>query len=147
MVAAPASAQTVNPSSGTDPMSWINHYPTDTVLGQHGFFNIPSIKAKLRDMLSKSDFNTVTKVYTEEIPIAEVDGYVIISSCMPHDCGSEGDTIIFYPKTGGIVVGFIDNDAGSKGQYMNERIYGSADYTQLPGAVFSLLFQTLPTGR
>lgn len=142
-----ANAQTVDPSSGTDPMSWINHYPSDTVLGQQGFFNIPSINAKLEDMLSRSDFNTVTKVYTENVPIAEVEGYIVISSCMPHDCGSEGDTIIYYPSTGDVVVGLIDNDAGSTGQYMNERIYGSADYTKLPGDVFSLLFQTVPTGR
>lgn len=98
-------------------------------------------------MLSKGDFNKITKTYTTEIPIAEVNGYLVISGCMPGNCGWEGDTIIYDPKTKGIIVGFIDNDAGTKGQYMNERIYGSIDYTQLPSGVFFLLFQTLPTGR
>jgi hypothetical protein len=137
---ASAAAQTIAPAAGTDPMSWINHYPSDTVLGQPGFFNIPAINKKLSDMLSKDDFNLVVNVYTVETPITMVDGYIIVSNCMPHDCGDEGDTIVYNPKTGDIVVGLIDNDAGPAGQYMNEKLYGTADYTQLPGDVFKLLF-------
>lgn len=143
----PLCAQTVNPSTGDDPMMWINHYPSDTVLGRAGFFHIPMIRRKLAALLRAADLILVVHTYSESIPVAEVAGYLIISGCMPHDCGAEGDTIAFNPATGDITVGFIRTDAGASHANKEERLYSTAEFSSIPATVFPLLFHTLPTGR
>ncbi|MGC8470080.1 MAG: hypothetical protein ACP5NI_09275 [Acetobacteraceae bacterium] len=145
--ASPARAQTVAPATADDPMMWINHYPGDTVLGRKGFFRIPLIRRKLAALLSAADLTRIVETYRVAIPIAEVDGYLIISGCMPHDCGAEGDTIAFNPATGDLTVGFIRTDAGASHANKEERLYSTAEFVRLPPSVFRLLFHTLPTGR
>src|ERR1700757_878219 len=89
-----ASAQTINPSNGTDVTAWVNHYPSDTVFGIAGFFSIPKVTETLKSLLSHDDTALIEKTYSVEDPIKEVDGCVVVNNCMPNECGTENSIVI-----------------------------------------------------
>lgn len=143
----PSWAQTITQSSVRALPMWVKHYPFDTVLGHKGFYSVPWIKAKMASLLSRQDIEKVVSTYSVATPIAMVSGYLVISGCMPHNCNDEGDTMLIDVHSGDLVVGFMDNHTGPAYKNMSERIYGTTDYTRLPGNVFALLFSALPAGR
>jgi hypothetical protein len=70
--------------------SWEGKYPTDKK-GKvtTSFFGLPEIRTPLMRLLSRTDFNTLTKEYAVEAPIKQIGDYIVAKVCRPHDCGDE----------------------------------------------------------
>src|SRR5260370_21918390 len=70
--------------------SWAGKYPTE----KNGrvttkFFGLPEIRAPLLRLLSRADFDLLTKEYTVEAPIKLIGDYLAVKVCRPHTCADE----------------------------------------------------------
>lgn len=70
--------------------SWAGKYPTERK-GRvtRKFFGLPEIRTPLLRLLSRPDFNLLTKEYSVESPIKQIGDYLVAKVCMPHNCGEE----------------------------------------------------------
>jgi hypothetical protein len=85
--------------------SWVGKYPTDRkgrVTKQ--FFGLPEIRTPLLRLLSREDFNLLTREYAVQAPIKEIGDYLAVKVCKPHDCGDEQAGYAINLKTGVIFV-------------------------------------------
>jgi hypothetical protein len=81
--------------------SWAGKYPTE----RKGrvttrFFGLPEIRTPLSRMLSRPDFNLLTKEYSVESPIKQIGDYLVAKVCMPHNCGEEQAGFAINLRTG-----------------------------------------------
>lgn len=70
--------------------SWADKYPTE----RKGrvttrFFALAEIRTPLQRLLSRTDFNLLTKEYAVESPIKLIGDFLVAKVCMPHNCGEE----------------------------------------------------------
>ncbi len=89
--------------------SWAGKYPTE----RKGrvttrFFGLPEIRTPLSRLLSRADFNLLTKEYAVESPIKQVGDYLVAKVCMPHNCGEEQAGFAINLRTGVIYVRMQD---------------------------------------
>lgn len=85
--------------------SWAGKYPTE----RKGrvttrFFALPEIRTPLQRLLSRSDFNLLTKEYAVEAPIKLMGDFLVAKDCMPHDCGDAQAAFAINLRTGVIYV-------------------------------------------
>jgi hypothetical protein len=81
--------------------SWADKYPTE----RKGrvttrFFALPEVRTPLMRLLSRTDFNLLTKEYAVESPIKLVGNYLVAKVCMPHNCGEEQAGFAIDLRTG-----------------------------------------------
>jgi len=67
--------------------SWEGKYPTEKK-GRvtHRFFSEPGIRTPLAKLLSKEDFDLLTKEYAVETPVMLSGDYLTVKVCKPHMC-------------------------------------------------------------
>src|SRR5258708_12614578 len=70
--------------------SWAGKYPTDKK-GRvtTSFFGVPEIRTPLLHLLSRANFNLLTKEYAVEAPIKLIGDYLPFKLCRPHDSAPE----------------------------------------------------------
>jgi len=85
--------------------SWEGKYPTE----RKGkvttrFFGLPEIRTPLLRLLSRTDFNLLTKEFAVEAPIKEIGDYLALKVCRPHNCGEETGAFAINLSTGVIYI-------------------------------------------
>ena len=70
--------------------SWVGKYPTN----KRGrvttrFFAQPEIRQPLMKLLSRSDFNLLTRDFQVETPVKQIGDYLAVKVCRPHNCSDE----------------------------------------------------------
>ena len=85
--------------------SWVGKYPTE----KKGrvttkFFGLPEIRAPLLRLLSRADFDLLTKEYAVEAPIKLIGDYLALKVCRPHNCADEQAGFAINLQTGVIYV-------------------------------------------
>jgi hypothetical protein len=81
--------------------SWADKYPTEKK-GRvtRRFFDLPEVRTPLLRLLSRPDFNLLTKEYAVESPIKLIGDYLVAKVCMPHNCGEEQAGFAINLRTG-----------------------------------------------
>ena len=81
--------------------SWADKYPTEKK-GRvtKRFFDLPEVRTPLLRLLSRPDFNLMTKEYAVESPIKLIGDYLVAKVCMPHNCGEEQAGFAINLRTG-----------------------------------------------
>ncbi|PYS53297.1 MAG: hypothetical protein DMF68_00020 [Acidobacteria bacterium] len=113
--------------------SWAGKYPTykrGRVTTR--FFDLPEVRQPLMSLLSRTDFNLLTREYTLETPIKQIGDYLAVKVCRQHACGDETGGFAINLRTGFIYVRL------QNGQEV--RSFGSkGDYSDLPQEVQNFL--------
>ncbi len=67
--------------------NWDGKYPT-TKKGRvtTKFFSEPAIRAPLLKLLTRDDYNLLTKEYAVETPVKKIGDYLVVKVCKPHMC-------------------------------------------------------------
>jgi len=93
--------------------SWEGKYPTEK-RGRvtHRFFSEPEIRTSLAKLLSKEDFDLLTKEYAVETPVMLSGDYLTVKVCKPHMCFEWGAFAINF--TTGVVYVRMATDESSK---------------------------------
>ena len=113
--------------------SWAGKYPTY----QKGrlttnFFNLPEIKRPLLRLLSRRDFNLLTREYSIESPIEQIGNYLAVKVCRPHACDSDNAGFAINLRDGTI---YVKMQAGENTRWFASR----GMYTNLPQSVLDIL--------
>ena len=102
--------------------SWAGKYPTN----KRGrvttrFFAEPAVRQPLLRLLSRTDFNLLTREYQVETPIKQIGNYLAVKVCRQHNCDDEQAGFAINLRTGLIYVRMKNGDNirwfGSNGQY------------------------------
>jgi hypothetical protein len=102
--------------------SWAGKYPTNR-RGKvtTSFFKLPEIRRPLLSLLSRADFNLLTRDYQVETPIKQIGDYLAVKVCRPHACDTDNAAFAINLSTGFIYVKiYTDQQSrwfGSKGTY------------------------------
>lgn len=104
--------------------SWEGKYPTQRkgkVVTQR-FFGLAEIRTPLLKLLSRDDFNSLTKEYEVETPIKKIGDYLVVKVCHAHMCFEQAAFAINL-STGVIHVRMADDEKArwfaSKGNESN----------------------------
>ena len=106
--------------------TWVDKYPTHKA-GRitKNFFQSPSIQRALLQLLSRRDYNLLTKEYKVETPIKQMGDFLAVKVCRPHACDSDQAGFAVNLRTGFIYVRMHESDT--------TRWFSSRDpYTELP---------------
>ena len=102
--------------------SWAGKYPTykrGRVTTR--FFDLPEVRQPLMSLLSRTDFNLLTREYTLETPIKQIGDYLAVKVCRQHACGDETGGFAINLRTGFIYVRLQNGQEvrsfGSKGDF------------------------------
>lgn len=111
---------------------WVGKYPTL----RHGtvttsFFNLPEVRQPLMKLLSRRDFNLLTREYGVETPIKQIGDFLAVKVCRAHACNTDNAGFAINLRDGSIYVRLFDNNQA--------RWHGSSDYTTLPSEVLDFL--------
>jgi hypothetical protein len=102
--------------------SWAGKYPTERK-GKvtTSFFGLPEIRTPLLRLLSRADFNLLTKEYGVETPIKQIGDYLAFKVCRPHSCDEEQGGFAINLRTGVIYVRMLNGEKvrsfASKGNF------------------------------
>jgi hypothetical protein len=102
--------------------SWAGKYPTNR-RGRitTSFFKLPEIRRPLLGLLSRADFNLLTRDYQVETPIKLIGNYLAVKVCRPHACDTDNAAFAINLDNGFIYVKiYADQQSrwfGSKGTY------------------------------
>ena len=113
--------------------SWAGKYPTNR-RGRvtTSFFKLPEIRQPLLSLLSRADFNLLTREYQVETPIKQIGAYLAVKVCRQHACDTDNAAFAINLRTGFIYVKLYANQ--------ESRWFGSkGDYTDLPRNVLDFL--------
>jgi hypothetical protein len=85
--------------------SWAGKYPTNKK-GRvtTSFFGLAEIRTPLLRLLSREDFNLLTKEYAVQAPIKLIGDYLAVKVCRPHNCADEQAGFAINLNTGVIFV-------------------------------------------
>ena len=91
--------------------SWAGKYPTERK-GRvtTSFFGLPEIRTPLLRLLSRADFNLLTKGFGVEAPIKEIGDYLGVKVCRAHNCDEEQGFFAINLRTGVIYVRMKDGE-------------------------------------
>ena len=109
--------------------TWVDKYPTHKA-GRitKNFFQSPSIQSQLLRLLSRQDFNLLTKEYKVETPIKQMGDFFVVKVCRPHACDSDQAGFAINLRTGFVYVRMYAENT--------TRWFSSKDpYTELPQSV------------
>ena len=89
--------------------SWAGKYPTNKK-GKvtTSFFGLPEVHTPLLRLLSRRDFNLLTKEYGVETLIKQIGDYLAVKVCRPHSCDDEQGGFAIDLRTGVIYVRMQD---------------------------------------
>jgi hypothetical protein len=112
--------------------SWVGKYPSATVDGMKGGLLVqPAIKAAITKLLPNSEAEAMIGL-TTDAPVRQLDGFVIINKCRPHNCPSDMATVVVDIKNERLWIGFFSRGKIS----VSTRWYGLLDdYSVLPEEV------------
>jgi hypothetical protein len=102
--------------------SWAGKYPTNR-RGKvtTSVFKLPEIRRPLMSLLSRADFNLLTREYQVETPIKQIGNYLAVKVCRPHACDSDQASFAINLDNGFVYVKiYADQQSrwfGSKGTY------------------------------
>jgi hypothetical protein len=123
-------AGTVAAQSGLSNLrSWAGKYPTEK-RGKvtRNFFQLPAVRRPLLTLLSRKDFNLLTKEYQLETPIKQLGDFLAVKVCRPHACDTDQAGFAINLRTGFIYVRMQEEQT--------TRWFSSRDpYTELPQSV------------
>ena len=68
------------------------------------FFALPEVRTPLKRLLSRRDYNLVTKAYAVGSPLKLMGDFLGTSMCRPHNCGDERAGLAINLSTGDIYV-------------------------------------------
>ena len=113
--------------------SWAGKYPTDRK-GKitTSFFGLPEIRTPLMRLLSRADYNLLTREYGVETPIKQIGDYLAFKVCRPHSCDEEAGGFAINLSTGVI---YVRMQAGEKVRPFASK----GDYKDLPQEVQDFL--------
>jgi hypothetical protein len=85
--------------------SWAGKYPTErkgrvTIK----FFGLPEIRRPLLRLLSRKDYNLLTRDYRVEVPIKRIGNYLAVKDCLPHACDTDNAGFVVDLRDGSIHV-------------------------------------------
>ena len=85
--------------------SWAGKYPSE----KKGrvttkFFGLSEIRTPLLRLLSRSDFDLLTREYAVEAPIKLIGDYLVVKVCRPHNCADDQAGLAINLQTGVIFV-------------------------------------------
>ena len=109
--------------------SWAGKYPTHK-RGRvtRNFFQLPQIRQPLLALLSRKDFNLLTREYGVETPIKQIGDFLAVKVCRPHACDTDQAGFAINLRTGFVYVRM------QEGQTV--RWFSTRDtYTELPQSV------------
>jgi hypothetical protein len=89
---------------------WSLKYPHDTVSRRKTIWKEPVIKELFRNVIPKKAFDTIIQ-YTTVTPMIYKNGFLLISGCQPHNCGT-GRYVIAVDEAGRktwAIVAFTDD--------------------------------------
>ena len=103
---------------------WVGKYPTL----RHGrattsFFKLPETQGPLMKLLSRRDFNLLTREYGVETPIKQIGDFLAVKVCRAHNCDEEQAAFAIDLRSGFIYVRMKNGQEvrwfGSKGDETN----------------------------
>lgn len=85
--------------------SWAGKYPTQR-RGKvtTSFLAAPEIRRPLLRLLSRKDFNLLTKEYKVEVPIKLMGNYLATKVCRPHACDTDNAGFVIDLSNGSVYV-------------------------------------------
>lgn len=106
--------------------SWAGKYPTHrTGKVARRFFQLPEIRRPLLTLLSRKDFNLLTREYGVETPIKQIGNFLAVKVCRPHACDTDQAAFAINLRTGFVYVRMQEGQT--------TRWFSSRDtYTELP---------------
>ncbi len=110
--------------------SWIGKYPSASVGDtKGGLLAQPSIKAAMKKILPKSE---ILSALSTDAPVRELDEFVIVNKCRPHNCPSDMAAVVIDVKNAQLWVGFFSREEDR----VSTRWYGTSDdYSVLPESI------------
>lgn len=109
--------------------SWAGKYPTyKRGRVTRNFFQLPQIRRPLLALLSRKDFNLLTREYGVETPIKQIGDFLAVKVCRPHACDTDQAGFAINLRTGFVYVRMQEGQT--------TRWFSSRDtYTELPQSV------------
>jgi hypothetical protein len=109
--------------------TWAGKYPTHkTGRITKNFFQVQAIQSQLLRLLSRKDFNLLTRDYKVETPIKQIGDFLAVKVCRPHACDSDQAGFAINLRTGFVYVRMQSEET--------TRWFSSRDpYTELPESV------------
>lgn len=120
--------------SGLDHLkSWAGKYPTQR-RGKvtTSFFAAPEIRRPLLRLLSRKDFNRLTREYKVEVPVKLMGNYLATKVCRPHACDTDNAGFVIDLNDGSI---YVKMYGGGATRWFSSR----GKYTDLPGNVLDYI--------
>lgn len=91
--------------------SWAGKYPTaGKGRVKTSFFALPEIRRPLLRLLSRRDYNLLTREYAVEIPIKLIGDYLLVRDCRPHACDTDNAAFVIDLGDGSIYVKLYDSN-------------------------------------
>ncbi len=85
--------------------NWAGRYPTHkTGRVTRRFFQLPDVRRPLLTLLSRADFNLLTRTYSVETPIKRIGDFLAVRVCRPHDCDTDQAGFAINLRTGFVYV-------------------------------------------
>ncbi len=113
--------------------SWAGKYPTERK-GKvtKSFFRLSEIQMPLSKLLSRKDFNLLTRGYEVETPIKQIGDYLAVKVCRQHNCDSEHAGFAINLRDGHV---YVRMDADERTRWFSSQ----GEYTDLPQNVQDFL--------
>jgi hypothetical protein len=113
--------------------SWAGKYPTQkTGRVTRNFFQLPEIRRPLMALLSRKDFNLLTREYGVETPIKQLGDFLAVKVCRPHACDTDQAGFAVNLRTGFV---YVRMQEGQSTRWFSTR----DTYTELPQNVQEFL--------
>ncbi|HEX8709930.1 MAG TPA: hypothetical protein VF723_16945 [Pyrinomonadaceae bacterium] len=113
--------------------SWAGRYPTHrTGRLTRNFFQLPEIRQPLLKLLSRVDFNLLTRAYQVETPVKRLGDYLAVKVCRPHLCDTDNAGFAINLRDGSI---YVRMSGTNEPRWFNS----GGQYTALPQRVLDFL--------
>lgn len=113
--------------------SWAGKYPTHrTGRATTSFFGVPEIRRPLLRLLSRRDYNLLTRDYKVEVPIKLIGNYLAVKDCLPHACDTDNAGFVIDLRDGSVYVKMYANQTA-------KWFSSKGEYTDLPEAVMNYI--------
>ncbi len=103
LATAPVAARPASAADFTGLRAWVGKYPSDKV-GRYSFFAYPGLAAAMKRAMGARAYAGVMGIVGPEVPVIEVDGYVVANRCQAHDCGDKNMSVAVHIARGRVLV-------------------------------------------
>jgi hypothetical protein len=113
--------------------SWAGRYPTHKA-GRvtRRFFQLPAVRQPLLALLSRADFNLLTREYGVETPIKQIGDFLAVKVCRAHACDTDQAGFAINLRTGFV---YVRMEEGQTTRWFSTR----DTYKELPQTVQEFL--------